>query len=133
MKETVFFNLQFAGSANPVKASANISVPFKVKTINVKSACFQVPTGFGATDYVVLKSNIDSNNSPLAILFRDSTYASATVNDVEIQLRNPEIIQGTYDFFLYDMRDILQPTTNSGQDNYVTLVLEFDSPDEIIL
>jgi hypothetical protein len=132
MKETVFFNLMFAGSTKPVSAQANISIPFKVKTIHVKSVCYQVATGFGYNEYCVLKSNIDSNNSPLAILFRNSDYSSATVNDIEIQLRNPEIINGTYDFLIYNMQDFLVGTTNPGQDNYITLVLEFNSPDEIL-
>jgi hypothetical protein len=139
MKQTIFISLDFYNDGTGVQttpATAKISIPFKVKKLHVKSLAYQ-PSSVTA-DYVVIRSNIDTKNSPLGILYRDSTYGSATVNDVEIAFEDPQVIQGVYNFNIYRVNT--NPTTNpygelatitgSGND-YIGLIIEFNSPEEI--
>jgi hypothetical protein len=128
MKQTIFIPLSFVASP---QTTANISIPFTVKKIHVKALGYQAGTN-GTTKYVMLRSSLGLN-SPLGILNQDSTYSSATVNDVEIELKNPEVIQGNYTFTLLYMDGSLAQTTNSGSaTDTVGLVVEFNSPDEIL-
>ena len=139
MKQTLFITLDFYNDGTGVQttpATAKISIPFKVKKMHVKSLAYQ-PSAVTA-DYVVVRSNIDTKNSPLGILYRDSTYGSATVNDVEIDFEDPQVIQGVYNFNIYRVNT--NPTTNPyGQlatitgtaNDYIGLIIEFNSPEEI--
>ena len=122
-KLTKFISMTFADGAT--STTARISVPFKVKTIHIKSAADTA--GADDTNYVVIMSDLVVNN-PIAILYRDSTYSSACVQDIEHQLSNPIDINGTYSFWLLDMAGV--PATGTvGVDN-VGFVIEFNSPDE---
>ena len=123
MKETRFIPLTF--TASPV-TTASISVPFKVDTIHVKSIGYQAGT-IGVTNYVALVSSFGLN-APLAILNQDTTYSSGTINDVEIKLKNPQVIQGQYTFTLYNMDGSIAQTSNSGAaTDSVGMILEFNS------
>lgn len=123
MKETKFISLVF--TASPV-ATAMISVPFKVDTIHVKSIGYQAGTN-GTTKYVTLVSSFGLN-APLAVLSQDTTYSSGSINDVEIKLKNPEVIQGQYTFTLYYMDGTIAKTSNAGAaTDSIGMILEFNS------
>ena len=128
MKQTIFIPLSFVASP---QTTANISIPFTVKKFHVKALGYQAGTN-GTTKYVMLRSSLGLN-APLGILNQDSTYSSATVNDVEIQLKNAEVIQGNYTFTLFYMDGTIAQTTNSGSaTDTVGLVIEFNSADEYL-
>ena len=94
-KLTKFISMTFpAGAAS--RTTAQISIPFKVKTIHIKSAGYQAGSAT-TTNYVSVMSDLVVNN-PIAILFQDTTYSSATVQDIEHELWNPIDINGTYSF-----------------------------------
>ena len=122
-KLTKFISMTFADGAT--STTARISVPFKVKTIHIKSAAYTA--GADDTNYVVIMSDLVVNN-PIAILYRDSTYSSACVQDIEHQLSNPIDINGTYSFWLLDMAGV--PATGTVGGDNVGFVIEFNSPDE---
>ena len=123
-KLTKFISLTFV--AGTTSTTARISVPFKVKTVHIKSAAYTA--GTDDTNYVVITSDLVVNN-PVAILYRDSTYSSACVQDIEHQLYNPIDINGTYTFSLFDMGGT--PATATVGNDKVGFVIEFNSPDEI--
>jgi hypothetical protein len=123
-KLTKFISMTFAQGAT--STTARISVPFKVKTIHIKSAAYKA--GDNSTTYVAIMSDLVVNN-PIAILFRDSTYSSATVQDIEHQMYNPTDINGTYNFWLLDMAGSPATATNNG--DKVGFVIEFNSADEV--
>jgi hypothetical protein len=125
-KLTKFIPLSFTAGAT--STTARISVPFKVKTIHIKSAAYT--PGTPSTTYVAILTDLVVNN-PIAILFRDTTYSSATVQDIEHQLYNPTDINGTFNFWLLDMAGA--PATATVNGDKVGLVIEFNSVDEIDL
>jgi hypothetical protein len=128
MKQTVFIPLTF--TASPV-TTATVSVPFKVSLMHVKSLAYKAGTN-GTTNYVMLRTSLGLN-APLGILNQDTTYSSGSVNDVEIQFKNPEVIQGDYTFTLFNMDGTLAATSNAGAaTDKVGLIIEFNSPDEIL-
>ena len=125
-KLTKFISMTFpAGAAS--RTTAQISIPFKVKTIHIKSAGYTAGTA-GTAKYVSIISDLVVNN-PIAILFQDTTYSSATVQDIEHQMYNPTDINGTYNFWLLDMAGA--PATATAGNDKVGLVIEFNSADEI--
>ena len=123
-KLTKFISMTFADGAT--STTARISVPFKVKTIHIKSAAYT--PGTISTTYVAIMSDLVVNN-PIAILFRDTTYSSATVQDIEHQMYNPTDINGTYNFWLLDMAGV--PATGTVDGDKVGFIIEFNSADEI--
>lgn len=126
MKQTIFIPLVFA--ATP-QTTATISVPFKVARIHVKSIGYQAGAN-GTTKYVMLRSSIGLN-APLAILNQDTTYSSGTTNDVEIEFKTPEIIQGNYTFTLFYMDGSIATTSGAGAaTDSIGLIIEFNAPDE---
>ena len=128
-KLTKFIPLSFpAGAAS--RTTARISIPFKVKTIHVKSAAYKAGT-IGTANYVTIMSDLTVNN-PLAILNQDTTYSSATVQDIEHQFSNPLDINGTFNFWLLNMDGSPASTTSLviGVDQ-VGLVIEFNSAEEV--
>ena len=129
-KLTKFIPLTFDAYTTGATTTARISVPFKVKTIHIKSAAYTAST-LGDTNYVTLMSDLVVNN-PLAILFQDTTYSSATVQDIEHQFSNPLDINGTFNFWLLNMDGSPASTTSLviGVDQ-VGLVIEFNSADEV--
>ena len=125
-KLTKFISMTFpAGAAS--RTTAQISVPFKVKTIHIKSAGYTAGTPATAK-YVSIMSDLVVNN-PIAILFQDTTYSSATVQDIEHQMYNPTDINGTYNFWLLDMAG--SPATATDNGDKVGFVIEFNSAEEV--
>lgn len=125
-KLTKFISMTFPAGANS-RTTAQISVPFKVKTLHIKSAGYKAGTS-GTTNYVAIMSDLVVNN-PIAILNQDTTYSSATVMDIEHQFYNPIDINGTFNFWLLDM-DGTGATATVGGDS-VGFIIEFNSPEEI--
>jgi hypothetical protein len=129
-KLTKFIPLTFDAYTTGSRTTARISVPFKVKTIHIKSAGYTAST-LGETNYVALMSDLVVNN-PLAILFQDTTYSSATVQDIEHQFSNPLDINGSFNFWLLNMDGSPASTTSLALGiDQVGLIIEFNSPDEI--
>jgi len=125
-KLTKFISMTFpAGAAS--RTTAQISIPFKVKTIHIKSAGYDAGTN-GTTNYVSVMSDLVVNN-PIAIFNQDTTYSSATVQDIEHQMYNPIDINGTYNFWLLDMAGA--PATATVNGDKVGFVIEFNSADEV--
>lgn len=120
MKQTVFISLSF--TAGESTALASINIPFRVKKIHIKSAVYKA--GTVQTTYVVLKSTLGLN-APLGFLFRDTTYSTPSIQDIEIELKNPEVIQGTYTFTIFNV-DGTQATATVGND-VIGLIMEFNS------
>jgi hypothetical protein len=125
-KLTKFISLTFTAGAN-TRTTARISVPFKVKTIHIKSAGYKAGTN-GTTNYVAVMSDLVVNNA-LAILNQDTTYSSATVQDIEHELYNPTDVNGTFNFWLVNMDGT--PATATVNNDKVGLVIEFNSPDVV--
>jgi len=129
-KLTKFIPLTFVANTTAARTTARISVPFKVKTIHIKSAGYTAGT-LGDTVYVALMSDLVVNN-PLAILFQDTTYSSATVQDIEHEFYNPCDINGTYNFWLLNMDGTAGQTTSLvTTDDQVGLIIEFNSADDV--
>lgn len=125
-KLTKFISLTFpAGAAS--RTTAQISVPFKVKTIHIKSAGYKAGTN-GTTNYVAILSDLVVNNA-LAILNQDTSYSSATVQDIEHELYNPTDVNGTFNFWLVNMDNT--PATATVNNDKVGFVIEFNSPDVV--
>ena len=123
-KLTKFISMTFADGAS--STTARISVPFKVKTIHIKSGAYTA--GADDTNYVTIMSDLVVNN-PIAILYRDSTYSSACVQDIEHQLYNPTDINGTFNFWLLDMAG--DPAVGTAGGDKVGLIIEFNSAEEV--
>ena len=125
-KLTKFISMTFPAGANS-RTTAQISVPFKVKTIHIKSAGYDAGTN-GTTNYVTVMSDLVVNN-PIAIFNQDTTYSSATVQDIEHEFSNPLDINGTFNFWLLNMDGTPAASTING--DKVGFVIEFNSPDVI--
>lgn len=125
-KLTKFIPLSFPAGADS-RTTAYISVPFKIKTIHVKSAAYDAGTN-GTTNYVVVMSDLVVNN-PIAILNQDTTYSSGTIQDIEHEFSNPLDINGTFNFWLLNMDGTKATETVNG--DKVGLIIEFNSPDVI--
>jgi hypothetical protein len=126
MKQTQFIPLTFA--ASPV-TTAYISVPFKVEKIHIKSANYDAGTS-GLARYVIVESNIGLN-APFAMLSQDDTYSQSSNQDIEIKLRNPEPLQGWYQFTLKTMSGAVAGTTNAGAaTDYIGMIVEFNEEGE---
>jgi hypothetical protein len=128
MKVTQKIFLTF--DATKSTASTSISVPFKVKTVHTKS--ISLTTGNSALttgEYVTIESDL-VNNSPLGSTFNISSYSANCAQDIENQFWNPKVIQGQYNFVMKRSNGSLYPAS-TGNDT-VALIIEFNSPDEII-
>jgi len=128
-KLTKFIPLTFTASP---RTSQRISVPFKVKTIHIKSAGYTASgVGAGTLNYISILSDLVMNN-PIAILFQDTTYSSACVQDIEHQFWNPIDINGTFNFWLVNMDGSAGATSNGGAGtDKVGFIIEFNSAEEV--
>jgi PKD repeat protein len=127
MKQTQIIFLTFI--AGQSSTSKSISVPFKVKTIHTKS--ISLSTGDATLvngEYVTITSDL-VNSSPLGSTFNISSYAAGTIQDIENQFWNPQLIQGLYNFTMRKSNGDLY-TASTGNDT-VSLIIEFNSPEEI--
>ena len=128
MKVTQKIFLTF--NATKSTASTSIFVPFKVKTVHTKS--ISLTTGNSALttgEYVTIESDL-VNNSPLGSTFNISSYSANCAQDIQNQFWNPQVIQGQYNFVMKRSNGSLYPAS-TGNDT-VALIIEFNSPDEII-
>lgn len=126
MKQTQIIFLTF--TATESITTARVNVPFKVKTIHTKSISLSTGNGALATgEYVTIESDL-VGNSPLGSTFNISTYSAGTIQDVENQYWNPQVIQGEYTFVMKRSNGTLYPA--STNDDTVSLILEFNGPNE---
>ncbi len=126
-KLTKFIPLTFTASP---RTSASISIPFRVKTIHIKSAAYDAGTN-GTTNYISIFSDLVVNN-PIAILNQDTTYSSGCIQDIEHQFWNPIDINGTFNFWFTNMDGSVGATSNGGAGtDKVGIIIEFNAPDEI--
>ena len=129
MKQTQAIFLTFNGK--PVSDDVYINVPFQVKTIHVKSMNYNAATN-GTTKNVMVISSLGLN-APFGIVNQDTTYSSDAVQDIEIQLKNPTVIQGYYNFKLVGMSGVIAATSNNGAGiDYIGMIVEFNAPDEVM-
>jgi len=128
MKVTKFIPLTFTASPN---TTAYISVPFRVQTIHVKSAGYVSGSLPGPLRYVMIRSDLVQNN-PLAMVFMDTTYSSATIQDIFHKYENPIDINGIYTFSIFAMDGSISQTSNGGGGTDTAgIIIEFDSVGEI--
>ena len=128
MKQTQVIFLTF--TATKSITTARISVPFKVKTVHTKA--ISLTTGnlaLAETEYVTIESDL-VNNAPLGSTFNQSSFSAGTLQDIENQYWNPQVIQGQYNFVMKRSNGTLYPAS-TGNDT-VALIIEFNSPDEIL-
>ena len=127
MKQSQVIFLTFtAGSSS---TSTNISVPFKVKTIHTKAISLTSGDLTVVGGYVTIESDL-VNNAPLGSCFNNSSYSGGTIQDIENQFWNPQVIQGQYTFTLKASDGSLYPAS-TGNDK-VAMIIEFNGPNEII-
>ena len=127
MKQTQIIFLTFI--AGQSSTSKSISVPFKVKTIHTKGV--SLSTGDATLvngEYVTITSDL-VNNSPLGSTFNISSYSAGTIQDIENQFWNPQVIQGLYNFTMKKSSGALYNASTNN--DTVSLILEFNSPEEI--
>tara|TARA_R110000868_G_scaffold327067_3_gene588099 strand:+ start:766 stop:1158 length:393 start_codon:yes stop_codon:yes gene_type:complete len=126
MKQTQIIFLTF--TAGQSLTTARISVPFKVKTIHTKG--ISLSTGdatLAAGDYITVESDL-VNNAPLGSTFNISNYSAGTIQDIENQYWNPQVIQGVYNFTMKKASGSLY-NASTGNDS-VSIIIEFNSPEE---
>lgn len=128
MKVTKFIPLTFTASPS---STAYISVPFRVQTIHVKSAGWTSGSLPAQNRYLVIKSDLVQNN-PIAMIYQDTTYSSATIQDIYHKFQNPIDINGTYNFQIFLMSGAIGTTSSAGTGTDTAgLIIEFDSEGEI--
>jgi len=126
MKQTQILYLTF--TAGTSSTSTSISVPFKVKTVHTKG--ISLTTGNAALttgEYVTIESSL-VNNAPLGSTFNISNLSAGTIQDIENQYWNPQVIQGQYTFTMKKSNGVLY-NASTGDDE-VSIILEFNAPDE---
>lgn len=126
MKQTKEIFLTFIATEST--ATANINVPFKVKTIHTKAISLTSGNPLVTGGYVTIESSL-VNNSPLGSTFNNSSYSAGTLQDIENQYWNPQVVQGQYTFTMKSSNGSLYPAS-AGNDT-VALIIEFNSPEEI--
>jgi hypothetical protein len=103
------FNAPSGRYLNPLtidkKASIYINIPFKVKKIHIKNITYKSGANSGqgnatVQNYVTFQSSL-VGNAPVGMVFRDSLYSMATIQDIEHVFQLPEVIQGYFDFTTY--------------------------------
>ena len=128
MKQTQVIFLTFLSGTST--ATARISVPFQVRTIHTKSISLQTGNASLTTgEYVTIESDL-VQNSPLGSTFNISAYSANCIQDIENQYWNPRVIQGDYVFTMKRSNGTLYPAS-TGNDT-VSIVIEYNSPDEVI-
>ena len=137
MKITKTFYHQYTTTNST--ASIYVNIPFKVKKIHVKSITYVAGAnsgqgGSGTTKYITILSSLVGNR-PVGMVFRDSQFSSATVQDIEHIFQLPEVINGYYDFTPYSndgtvsaIHEVIIPTTY--YDSF-SITMEFNSEEEV--
>lgn len=127
MKLTKAIYLTF--TATQSSTTAYISVPFKVQYIHSKSMSLTSGDLTVQGNYVTIISDL-VNSASLGTTYNNSSYSAGTIQDVENKFMNPQVIQGWYTFTMYNTSGSLYQAS-TGNDT-VALILEFNSPDEIL-
>ena len=127
MKQTQVIFLTF--TATQSSTTARISVPFKVRSVHTKAISLTSGDTAVVGDYITIESDL-VNNAPLGSTYNNSSYSGGTVQDVENQFWNPQVIQGQYNFVMKRANGTLYPAS-TGNDT-VALIIEFNGPDEMI-
>jgi hypothetical protein len=126
MKQTQILFLTF--TATESSTTARIHVPFKVKSIHTKAISLSSGDPVLATgEYVTIESDL-VNGSPLGSTFNISNYSAGTIQDIENEYWNPQVIQGDYTFYMKRSSGALYPA--STNDDTVSIIIEFNSPEE---
>lgn len=126
MKQTQIIYLTF--TAGTSSTTASISVPFQVKTIHTKGISLSTGDAALATgEYVTITSDL-VNNSPLGSTFNISSYSAGTIQDIENQFWNPQVVQGIYTFTMKKSNGSLY-NASTGNDT-VSIILEFNGSDD---
>jgi hypothetical protein len=126
MKQTQIIFLTF--TATESSTTARVNVPFKVKTIHTKAISLSTgDTALTTGEYVTIESDL-VNNSPLGSTFNISTFSAGTIQDIENQYWNPQVVQGEYTFIMKRSSGALYPASTNN--DTVSLILEFNSPEE---
>jgi hypothetical protein len=127
MKQTQAIFLTF--NASSVSDNVLINVPFPIKTIHVKSMNYNAATN-GKTGNVMVISPFGLN-APFGIVNQDTSYSSASVQDIKIQVKNAITIQGYYTFRIVGMSGVAAITSNAGAGiDFIGMIIEFSSEDE---
>ena len=126
MKQTQIIYLTF--TAGQSSTTARITVPFKVRTVHTKGISLTTGnTTLTTGEYVTIESDL-VNNAPLGSTFNISAYSAGTIQDIENQFWNPQVIQGIYNFRMKKSNgDLYNASTNNDT---VSIILEFNSPEE---
>lgn len=127
MKQTQVIFLTF--TATQSTTTARISVPFKVKTIHTKAISLTTGNTAVTGGYITVESDL-VNYAPMGSTFNNSGFSAGTIQDVENQYWNPQVIQGEYTFVIKRTNGSLYPAS-AGNDT-VAMIIEFNGPDEII-
>jgi hypothetical protein len=124
MKQNKAVFMTFATDSST--ATANINIPFQVRTIHVKSAALitSTPPSTGEASYLFVVSDL-TQNSPLCIVYQDSTYPYSTAEDLVYEFQNPQPINGTFTFQLLSFTGVPNIATAGG--DQLGLILEFSS------
>jgi hypothetical protein len=126
MKQTQIIYLTFPATESITTRS--ISVPFKVHTIHTKSISLSTgDTALTTGEYVTIESDL-VNYAPLGSTFNISTFSAGTIQDIENQYWNPQVIQGLYTFRMKRSSGAYYPASTG--DDTVSIILEFNSPEE---
>jgi hypothetical protein len=113
-----------------------INIHFKVRTIHIKNitytrGCASNQGTLGLTPLTSLYINILSSlvgNRPVGMVFADSAYSMMTKQDIKHTFQIPQIINGIYDFSLYQNNgDIFYPFQESANIGLVEWYYWFDS------
>lgn len=127
MKQTQVIFLTF--TAGQSSTTARISVPFKVRNVHTKGLSLTSGDATVVGNYITIESDL-VNNAPMGSTFNNSTYSAGTIQDVENQYWNPQVIQGRYTFTMKNTAGNFYPAS-TGNDT-VALIVEFNSPEEMM-
>jgi hypothetical protein len=127
MKQTQVIFLTF--TAGESSTTAYINVPFKVRNIHTKGLSLTSGDATVTGGYITIESDL-VNNAPMGSTFNNSTYSAGTIQDVENQYWNPQVIQGRYTFTMKNTAGSFYPAS-TGNDT-VALIVEFNSSEEIM-
>ena len=102
------------------QATAQINVPFMVKSIHVHQIAYinENHMGNNKAKYGIITSDLTDGNQPLGLYYQDSSVPYSGVADNKYEFRNPTPINGNYNFH------ISQPTVTNGADE-LYIIIEF--------
>ena len=102
----------------PISISIPINVPFKVRTVHIKNISYisglagnQTTTIDNAGVLTACTPNVDFyinilsslvGNRPVGMVHADSQYSMNTKQDIKHTFQLPQVINGIYDFSIYD-------------------------------